>query len=105
EGFVGAGRRLLDEAERMDQRTRHSLGADSEILDGSLGLRSPQPIGRNGDRAEAVRLLASLHEASSLLLSQLGDRKGPARRTGGSSDFGLFSAVISPYIREVGSRR
>ena len=29
---IGAGGRLLDDAERADQRRRHGLGADPEVL-------------------------------------------------------------------------
>ena len=48
-------RRLLDEAQRMDDLERHLLArAEREILDRALGLRAPIGVGRDLDRAEAV---------------------------------------------------
>ena len=49
-------RRLLDDAERADQRRRHALAADSEVLQAALGLSAPIGVGRHVDRADRVRL-------------------------------------------------
>ena len=43
---VHLGRGALDDAERADQRPRHALGADAEVLDRALGLRAPVAVGR-----------------------------------------------------------
>ena len=52
---VDPRRRLLDEAERVDDLDRHLLArAEREILDRALGLRAPIGVGRNLDRPEAV---------------------------------------------------
>ena len=48
-------RRLLDEAQSVDDLDRHLLArAEREILDRALGLRAPIAIGRDLDRPEAV---------------------------------------------------
>ena len=48
-------RRLLDEAERVDDLDRHLLArAEREIADRALGLRAPIAVGRDLDRPEAV---------------------------------------------------
>ncbi len=50
-------RRLLHEAERVDDLDRHLLArAEREILDRALRLRAPIGVGRNLDRPEAVGL-------------------------------------------------
>ncbi len=38
---VGLGRRLLQQAEGVDQRQRHALAADAEVLQRALGLGAP----------------------------------------------------------------
>ena len=48
----------LDDAERMDDRHRHAVMADLEILPRAFGLRPPIAIGGNVDRTEAVGLAA-----------------------------------------------
>ena len=48
----------LDDAERMDDRHRHAVMADLEILPRAFGLRAPIAIGGNVDRTEAVGLAA-----------------------------------------------
>ena len=60
ERAVDLGGGALDDAERADQRPRHALGADAEVLDRALGLRAPIAVGRHLDRAEAVGLGAGL---------------------------------------------
>ena len=45
---IGLGSRLLQQAEGMDQRQRHPLPADAEVLQGALGLGAP--IMRHGHR-------------------------------------------------------
>ena len=52
--LVHQGGRLLDEAEGVDERRRHVLGADLEVLDRALGLRAPIPVRRDLDRPEGV---------------------------------------------------
>ena len=58
-----SGRRLLDEAERVDQRHRHALAADAEILQRTLRLGAPVALGRDLDRAEGVGLGAGVLDA------------------------------------------
>src|SRR4029079_12941244 len=56
ERMIDLGRGALDDGERADQRPRHALGADAEVLDRALGLGAPVTVGRDFDRAEAVGL-------------------------------------------------
>ncbi len=60
---VGFGRRLLQQAEGADQRRRHALAADLEILERPLGLRAPQFVARHLDRAEGIALGARVLSA------------------------------------------
>ena len=53
---VDDGRGLLDDAERPDDRQRHAVGTDSEVLQRSLGLRPPVAIGGHLDRTEGIGL-------------------------------------------------
>src|SRR5437588_12924160 len=46
----------LDDAERVNDRDRHPVLADAEILPGALGLGAPIAVDGNVDRAEAVGL-------------------------------------------------
>ena len=41
------GRRALDQGQRVDQLDRHPVLADLEVLERALGLRSPEPVGRD----------------------------------------------------------
>ena len=50
--------------ERRDQRPRHALVADAEIIARALGLRAPIAIGRDLDRPEAVGFGAGFHGGS-----------------------------------------
>ena len=51
---------LLDDAERADQRRRHALATDPEILQAALRLGAPVGIGRHVDRANRIRLAPGL---------------------------------------------
>ena len=53
---VGLGRGELDDAERANDRHRHPIVADAEVLPLPFGLRAPVAIGGNLDRTEAVGL-------------------------------------------------
>ena len=54
-------RRLLHEAQRVDDLARHALvGAEREILDRALGLRAPIAVRRDLERSEAVGLGAGV---------------------------------------------
>ena len=55
---VGLGGGEFDEAERMDDRDRHAIMADLEILSRAFGLRAPIAVGGNVDRTETVGLTA-----------------------------------------------
>ena len=48
----------FDDAERMDDRHRHAILTDPEILSRAFGLRAPIAVGGNVDRTEAVGLAA-----------------------------------------------
>src|SRR5665213_1821684 len=53
---VGFGGGELDDAERANDRHRHPVMADAEILPRTFGLRAPVPVGGNLDRTETVGL-------------------------------------------------
>jgi hypothetical protein len=55
---VGFRRRQLDDAERANDRHRHPVMADPEILPGAFGLRAPVAIGGHLDRSKTVGLHA-----------------------------------------------
>ncbi len=57
---VGFRRGALDDAEGADQRLRHAVAADLEILQRALGLRAPIAVGGHVDRTEAVGFAAGL---------------------------------------------
>ncbi len=57
--LVHEGRGLLDERESVHERGRHSLSADAEILDGTLGLGAPELVGGDFDGAEGICFGAS----------------------------------------------
>ncbi len=65
---VDLGRRSLDLRQRVDERERHPILADLEILQGALGLRTPEPLGGDVDFAHRVGFDAHLlcHGASAL---------------------------------------
>jgi hypothetical protein len=52
---IGFRRRALDDGQRRDDRARHKLVADAEIVARALGLRPPVAIGRHFDRPERCR--------------------------------------------------
>ena len=53
-------RRLLDDAERPDQRWRHALAADLEVLQAALRLSTPVGARGHVDRTDRVRLAPRL---------------------------------------------
>ncbi len=58
---IDFGGGALDQRQRRDQRPRHALVADAEIIARALGLRAPIAIGRDLDRPEAVGFGAGFH--------------------------------------------
>ena len=58
---IGLRRGALDDGQRADDRQRHALVADAEIVARALGLRPPIAIGRYFDRPEGVGFGAGLH--------------------------------------------
>ena len=58
--LVSAAARLTMASAR-DQRARHALLADAEIIARALGLRAPIAVGRHFDRAERIGFGAGLH--------------------------------------------
>ncbi len=57
---VDDGRGLLHQHQRLDERMRHLLGGDVEVVERALGLRSPVLVRGNLDGAERVLLDARL---------------------------------------------
>src|SRR5262249_20194530 len=57
-GPIHQGAGLLDGAIGVVDRLRHPVAADREMLEGSLGLRAPIPVGWDVDLAHAVELAA-----------------------------------------------
>ena len=53
-GVVGDGRGLLHDRVGLDHLSRHQIPADAEIVERALGLRAPEPVGRDPDLAVAV---------------------------------------------------
>ena len=53
---IGFGGGLLDKPEGLDEPTAEALAADREVLEGSLGLRAIEGIGRHPDLAERIAL-------------------------------------------------
>ena len=58
---IGFRRGALDDGERADDRARHALLADAEIIARALGLRAPVAVRRHFDRAERIGFGAGLH--------------------------------------------
>ncbi len=58
---VDEGGRLLDQPERPDHLAGEALAPDLEVVEGSLGLRSPVAIRGHLDGAHAVGFLPRLH--------------------------------------------
>src|SRR5262245_9278922 len=52
--MIGVGRRLLEDGIRLDHLARHQVLADAEILQLTLGLRSPELVGGNLHFSEAI---------------------------------------------------
>ena len=63
---IDFGGGALDQRQRRDQRPRHALVADAEIIARTLGLRAPIAIGRDFDRPEAVGFGAGFHVAQNV---------------------------------------
>ena len=57
-GVIDAGGGLLELEGCSDHFGWNQLLADAEVFQRPLGLGSPQPVCRNGDRAEAVGFVA-----------------------------------------------
>src|SRR4051794_6270620 len=55
---IGLGGSLLLDAQGANQRGRHALSADFEVLERTLGLSAPVPVGRYLNGTEAVGLCA-----------------------------------------------
>ncbi len=73
---IGFGGGALDERQRGDQRARHALFADAEIVAGALGLRAPIGFRCDLDRAERIGL-------------------GPGAGNGGAADRGGTTGSIA----------
>src|SRR5262245_28138438 len=63
---IGVGGRLLEDGVRLDHLARHQVLADAEILQRTLGLRSPELVGGNLHFSEAVGF-STRHLAFSIL--------------------------------------
>jgi len=59
-GMVSGCRRALEGRVRRDHFSRDQVPAYAEMLERTLGLSAPQPIGGNTDLPETVRLCAEL---------------------------------------------
>src|SRR5262249_42535862 len=72
---VRGGRRLLQGGIRRDHFTGNQVGTDAEMLERSLGLSSPELVGRHLDHTQTVCLFSHLgHD-----ISPFGRRKRPDR--------------------------
>src|SRR5262249_40160139 len=58
ERAIGLRRSALDQRQSRDQRARHELFADGEIMPRAFGLRAPIGFGGHVDRAEGIGLAA-----------------------------------------------
>ena len=61
---VDDGRGALDLHQRPDDLARLAFAGNVEILQRALGLRAPQPLGRNLDRPESIPFGAGVHVGS-----------------------------------------
>ena len=84
---IHLGGDALDEPERMNERLRHALAADPEILERALGLRAPVTVGRHFDRTERVGFGARLRHGQVLgrRLAAINRQRWPAWFEGRSS--------------------
>lgn len=73
---VDLGSALLENSKGLHNGQRHPVGVPGnvEVLDGSLGLCSPQLIGRNLNGAESISFLAESPEGEHGLSPQLGSQ-------------------------------
>src|ERR1700692_1415989 len=69
---IGDGRRPLQDGVGRDYLARDQILADAEMLQRSLGLRSPQLVGRNLDCAQTVEFGANFGHPSLHYTWQLG---------------------------------
>jgi hypothetical protein len=81
----------------MDQRQRHPLAADAEVLQRSLRLRAPKPVGGDGDLAETIGFDAGSAHDSALAKAGATGRMFPM--------FALAMAVSGPAPGESPARR
>lgn len=63
-GMVHIGCGFLQLGIGTDHLDRHQILADAEMLQGALGLGTPQPIGGNVDLSEAVGFLPHVRHGS-----------------------------------------
>jgi hypothetical protein len=75
---IGQRGRLLDDAERADQRQRHRLRADREIHQRAAGLRAPVAVGRHLDFAHRIGFGSHLVAHANLLCPDMGRVRMPA---------------------------
>ena len=78
---VDLGRRALDLGQGVDQRQRHAIGADLEVLERALSLSTPEAVGRNFHLAHRVGFNARLgcHRFPRLGLPRVYWAERPAR--------------------------
>src|SRR5437868_2396505 len=67
ESAVRARGRFLHQRKRVDDGERHALARDAEKAPAALGLRAPEPLGLDLDRAEAIFLDARAGHAGAML--------------------------------------
>jgi hypothetical protein len=70
-GMVGVGRRLLEDGVAGDHLARDKILADAEMLERTLGLRTPQLVGRHAHFTEAVGLLAYVCHGGAPLMANV----------------------------------
>ena len=90
---VHLGRRPLHQGQRVDQLDRHPVFADLEVLERALGLRSPEPVGRNLHFAHRVGFDAELACHGTLHLD-LTTRKSWISRTDTACHAGCIGATL-----------
>ena len=89
-GAIGRGRRLFQDRVARDHLTRYQVFADAEMLQGALGLRAPQFVGRDLDNAKTVALFSNVGHLFTPWCAIVSDRfepgsgRFPARRQPGT---------------------
>src|SRR5262249_38309854 len=71
-------RRALDEGEGMDERQRHAIGADLEVLERALSLRAPEAVGRDFDFTHRVGFNPRAHRRRILTSGPSPQQKSPS---------------------------